>query len=807
MTKNPKPFFPFKNVFIASDPDNLKSFNDNLSKKIIEKMQEAFDSHLSKGEFEKYVETVNQMITQLFPTNNKVTIQDVVNNPKLADSLKEISNCSVLSNSSKTDQNGIPVLDIFFPQPNSSEDAKCEFGQYIFNEAPNVLDDGSYVFSNLNQFFARTLFGNPAQKGLACDVANVAPPQNINYDLNLTSDQTYSYNQYKCTSPAFLQNFIATIDQISANVGGRPHFVYNTIQAHNSSKFPHYIGFDKADSESEASGYVQVIDEKWMMHLQSELGYGTGANLHIVTHETLHWLGMGHPHEVEVTRKFLEEWSVKNGDPSPSVASYGGDYLFKETLNVPTFDHRVRNDDRFAYLRPYDVLFLEQKRHEKLLCMDQRKELGLVVDQSSLSRSAGQQCAFDNYQELKNHSFDTLSESSQRILAHSLKRVMCIEVPVMLASEAIIQCFGGRDSDNQQNLDEGEGNPDTRGRIQKFITSENGIAATKNLLRTLCNIVAMGVNPTVASFALQTGVQVAAGTFNLVAQKTGLDESEVAKRFKETSEYISEYVPEVIRKNLFGFAMIWALNNIQYSDYVDAFTKNWSIADSIYNSNGSLNDTKFIPTPSITTAESIITSCVVSLFCAALSTGLKMCLKKTDLRQNRVGVEEVDLELGEAGGSNSEQPEIIEEKKTDVETNEKSSSEVDNNPPENSSEVLEKNSEARSVLQSEEIESKKTDEESLPIGDLYKYKDSSEVLENNSETRSVLQSEEIESKKTDEESLPIVDLYQYKDSSEFYDNPEGLKSKVKTTSSEISKAKAEQINTNKNEILDRGDNF
>lgn len=693
MTKNPTSFF------IASDPDDLKSFNDKLSKKIIEKMQEAFDSHLSKGEFEKYVETVNQMITQLFPTNNKITIQDVVRNNKLADSLKEISNCSVLSNSSKTDQNGIPVLDIFFPQPNSSEDAKCEFGQYVFNEAPNVPNDRSYVFSNLNQFFARSLFRNPAQKGLACDVANVAPPQNINYDLNLTSDQTYSYNQYKCTSPAFLQNFIATIDQISANVGGRPHFVYNTIQAHNSSKFPHYIGFDKADSESEASGYVQVIDEKWMMHLQSELGYGTGANLHIVTHETLHWLGMGHPHEVEVTRKFLEEWSVKNGDPSPSVASYGGDYLFKETLNVPTFDHRVRNDDRFAYLRPYDVLFLEQKRHEKLICMDRREELGLVVDQSSLSRSAGQQCAFDNYQELKNHSFDTLSQSSQRILAHSLKRVMCIEVPTILASELIIQCFGGRNSDNRQNLAEGEDNPeivnaDERGGIQKFITSENGIAATKTILRTLCNLVAMGVNPTVASFAMQAGVGVTTGAFNLIAHKTGLDESEVAKKFKETSEYISKYVPEVIRENLFGFAMIWALNNIQYSDYVEGLSKNWSISDSIYSSSGSLIDTKFIPTPSITAAESVITSCVVALFCTALSAGLKMRLKKTNSRQDCV--EGVDLEQGiKVCGNQSEEASIV----------------AGDNQHKDLSEVPSNNSETRSRSQSEERKADDSQEE------------------------------------------------------------------------------------------------
>ncbi len=266
---------------------------------------------------------------------------------------------------------------------------------------------------------------------------------------------------------------------------------------------------------------------------------------------------------------------------------------------------------------PYDVLFLEAKRHQRLLCMDKRRELDLVVNSSSLERSSGQECIVDYMSNLKSHSFDTLSESSQRILAHSLKRAMCIEVPTILASEFIGYAFGG-------NPDQ----PEEQNRIQKFITSQNGIKAIKALMRTSCNLVSMGVEPTAASFALQTGVCIAENTFNLIANKTGLAETEVAKKFQETAEYISSYVPEVIRENLFGFLMIYALNNIQYANYVDGYAHNWSVFDNDYKKGG-LESARFVPHSSITAAESVITSCIVALVATAITAGLKYILKRT----------------------------------------------------------------------------------------------------------------------------------------------------------------------------------
>ncbi len=132
--------------FIATDPDVLKKFNDDLARRVMEEMGEAYDSLLSQGRVEEYAETLNQIITRNFPTENKITIDDVLSNfrnENLVESLKKIARCDdsqFLSKNFQTDENGIPILDIFSPEP-LNDNIECKFGPYFPDVAPNVPGD------------------------------------------------------------------------------------------------------------------------------------------------------------------------------------------------------------------------------------------------------------------------------------------------------------------------------------------------------------------------------------------------------------------------------------------------------------------------------------------------------------------------------------------------------------------------------------------------------------------------------------------------------------------------------------------
>ncbi len=148
--------------------------------------------------------------------------------------------------------------------------------------------------------------------------------------------------------PPFLQNYIAATDEMGATIGGKQHYQYRIVD-YDSSSFPRYISFYD-DKSSPISGSVDKNDGM-QMFLNSNLDHATGANLKILPHETLHWLGQEHPHEQEILKKFLAEWGTKTGDVSPSIASYGGTYLFESDVGMLAFDKRVISDDRYAYLR------------------------------------------------------------------------------------------------------------------------------------------------------------------------------------------------------------------------------------------------------------------------------------------------------------------------------------------------------------------------------------------------------------------------------------------------------------------------
>jgi hypothetical protein len=245
--------------------------------------------------------------------------------------------------------------------------------------------------------------------------------------------------------------------------------------------------------------------------------------------------------------------------------------------------------------------------------MPERREAGYVVDTKDISRSVGQECAASHVAELEAHNFNTLSTPSQRILAHSFKRLTGIEVPIVLA-EALLTAYKIDDPEQSD--------------LRKLITSENGINGIKTILRTLTNLITMGVTPTVASLVLQGGIPLSSQICQDISLMTGFSNSKTAKLMGEASEYVANHVPETIRKNLFGLAMIYALHNIQYSQYTEGYIRNF---DTNFN---------FVPRASISATEAVIASCVVAVISTALSSSLKYGISK--LKEKSSGQEMSD---------------------------------------------------------------------------------------------------------------------------------------------------------------------
>ena len=75
-------------------------------------------------------------------------------------------------------------------------------------------------------------------------------------------------------------------------------------------------------------------------------------------------------------------------------------------------------------------------------------------------------------------------------------------------------------------------------------------------------------------------------------------------------------MPEDVQKFLFSMAMVYAVNYIQYSDYVKGYSSNYDMI------------LRKIPDPSIKASEAMIASCMVAVISAVISSGLRIGAKK-----------------------------------------------------------------------------------------------------------------------------------------------------------------------------------
>ncbi|MES2961190.1 MAG: hypothetical protein V4694_02285 [Pseudomonadota bacterium] len=638
-----KIFNPIPEIFLTGNPDEVKKFNEALSQVIIGKMDAAYEI-LASGQVEDYVEKVDQIIAESFPTEAKFTLNDL--RPEASGNivgfLKDISACEFekysLNKKALTDRNGIPVFKVDFPRVRTNLDdyiSQCQDPAIPTDTPLTPLAQTSYI-NHFNQFIAGIVTKSNPHAALVKVLEN---PPHVSPNEIPISTQNY------CTIPPFFQNLVLASDELS-KAGGRKYFKYVESDSRQEDvSFMHNV-YSQPAGLSSARAWVGGVDN---LYFNNDYGSTPYSNWYLL-HETLHSMGMGHVQDDEKVRVALKEWAIKTGDPFPSISGYSDQVITNDgpVKNFFSIEDMMRGDSRYAYYRPYDVLYLETKRHEKMICLPQREQLGMVIDSANITRTSGQESMSQYLKELQDSSFETLSTSSQRIIAHSLKRLVGVEMPIAVAGIAVEEILQYYKTDDPEQY-----------RLRKFITSENGINAVKSLVRAGANLATMGVNPTIASFMLQgaigVGSEIGKNVCGVVSKQTGFGESEIAKRFTEASEYISSYVPPEVTKALFGMAMIMAVNAVQYSDYVEGYKSNFDLN---YNP---------IPRASISPFEIAITSCVVGVLATAFSAVLKEGVKRFKGRGRdtdsvaetaSLSVGEIDIEMGGIGSVLSEVGEL-----------------------------------------------------------------------------------------------------------------------------------------------------
>jgi len=538
--KNPRPSNPFPNLFLASDTDKLKEFNNQLSEILIKEMDEAYKI-LAAGEVEEYIAGVNDIIARNFDIDEKITAIDLLQEVSLVESLQEGLKCKAdqitFTGSFATNRDAVPVLNVIFPEFDYTKKCLPEITEYPVDTPLTVPEKKSYV-SSFNQLLANALFGKVGKEDLHCAISN--PPEvNISWlsSSEFQSQKGFTITKdYRCAIPPFFQNYILSADQLS-EAGGKKHFIFNSPAANASEPlFFHYIGAALDDSET-----VAYVSGKKMFFVKN------GAfNPSVLLHETMHWLGVHHAQKNPNLQRFLRSWGIKVGDPYPSISGYssiilGNDKNFKNYIDDTDV---TRGDNRQSYLRPFDVLLLEALRHKRMVCLPEREAAGYVVDDANITRSTGQECAAKYISELEKHSFETLPSSSQRILAQSFQRIVGVEIPITLAEIALQSLCESSNPDNE-----------IAQRMRNYVISKNGIETLRTVIRSGINLLTMGVRPMAAAVVLESGVHATATigkkVCKTISEKTGFSDSAIAKRLEENANYISTYVPEDMCVNFY----------------------------------------------------------------------------------------------------------------------------------------------------------------------------------------------------------------------------------------------------------------